>query len=279
MDKHTYSERDYTYPNSPLYCQNKQYLKCEESDCNDEYRYKDVSKCMNCQIWRWRFVENNSLVVGDWFISAEEAENANLKDIEQTAKKLYQTTKICNAHSAMVYKFEHMKKKSKKHKAYKSVKHTLYDYVKPQRVVSHINKVTAQRSIQDVHQSSNCEKAKITTPDNASHNKKTVVTDSVEEMCSMCRSKECHNRKYGPYLYRLCLNIFDENANMGVKQEMESFTMMFGQRYHVLAEYESFQLNGMVELEYMDVKKRALPFCLKDGYFQKMKNDIQNNMI
>ena len=110
MSKESLTESDYTYPDSPIYCLNNN-QKCHDSNCNEEFNNKSITKCVNCQIWRWRFVQNNSLVVGDWFMSAAEADNAKQKEIERTAEKEMNKTMINNSHSEMVYKFQHMKKR------------------------------------------------------------------------------------------------------------------------------------------------------------------------
>ena len=81
---------------------------------NNKYKDEGYKCCTNCKVWRWRFVEGNELVVGDWFDSAKEANDANQKHIDRTTKKEVDTTRINTSHAELIYKFTHVKKKAKK---------------------------------------------------------------------------------------------------------------------------------------------------------------------
>ena len=59
-------------------------------------------------------------------MSAQEAKEANQKDIERTAKMCNNITRISNSHAEMIFKFEHQKKKAKR-----SNKKSISDYTKP----------------------------------------------------------------------------------------------------------------------------------------------------
>ena len=87
MDQHEYDDKYFTYPDSPVYCTKTPFVKCVDSNCNDDEKYKVVDKCANCQVWRWRFVQANNILPGDMFLNAAEAESANEQDIKRTAQK------------------------------------------------------------------------------------------------------------------------------------------------------------------------------------------------
>ena len=108
--------------------------------------------------------------------------------------------------------------------------------------------------------------------------KKCTKEEKKHTSCRYCQihSNVCHDERYGNYLYRVCIDALKGDSYYGVKHDLETYENMFCQRYHVLAEFEAFQDNGELELEYADEKKRELTECLKDGWFYKMRTDFTN---
>ena len=43
MDQHEYDDKYFTYPDSPLYCTKTPFVKCVDSNCNDDEKYKPCS--------------------------------------------------------------------------------------------------------------------------------------------------------------------------------------------------------------------------------------------
>lgn len=283
MNKESLTESDYTYPDSPIYCLNNN-QKCHDSNCNEEFNNKSIAKCVNCQIWRWRFVQNNSLVVGDWFMSAAEADNAKQKEIERTVEKEMNKTMINNSHSDMVYKFQRMKKRISLSQGVKQKSRRKIDsYYKPGTITCHKDTKSQISTNSSSSTYSKCSESRNITPDTNKKNKKNLVTNLQKKTntCPYCRkdiSNGCHNSKYGLYLYQLCMKLYKDNKKSGVKHEIESYDLIFRQRYHILAEFDAYNEYGILELEYDNLKKRELTECLKEGYYHRMKNTILNNI-
>ena len=150
-------------------------------------------------------------------------------------------------------------------------------YCKPKSVTDHLESVSSTPLI------SNCTTVSNSTPDTTLYKRKikNVVSAEKEKKQTSCRycqihGNECHNDRYGTYLYRVCIDALKGDNYYGVKHDLETYENMFRQRYHVLAEFEAFKDHGDLELEYADEKKRELTECLKDGWYHKMRMDVGN---
>lgn len=284
MDKHTYSDRDYQYPTYPVFCKKQQFTKCEDAVCNNEYKGKEVERCPNCKVWRWRFVEGNDLVVGDWFETAEEADEANQLHLNQDAMKHIESTRISNITSEMIYKFEHMKKKARKSEEKKKQEgrkldqffkkeledFPLHTFEPIQTTVATGSTCTYPDAVASVVSSNidmNADKkvsvaGMIVTPKNEMKRK---------SECMYCGNENCHNKKFGKYLYLLCSDLLKKNKKAGVKTEVEHIEMLFRQRYHVLAEWDAYHLYQCEEFEQKNDRKMEMPECMKNGYFYSIQ--------
>ena len=140
MDKHEYSQQYYTYPDSPLYCKNDKTVFCEDSKCNDAITYSKVkNKCIDCQVWRWRFVVANECVVCEWFDNAAEADLANKNCIKQSTDKALRATRLVNFDQGMIHKAEHMRSKCKN----SGTKRSINEYFKTPPVVKKCKKASS----------------------------------------------------------------------------------------------------------------------------------------
>ena len=264
MDKHEYLDRDYHYPTSPVYCKNKSYLKCEDADCNDQDKYKHIKKCLHCQIWRWRFVETNELVVGEWFLSANEAEYANEKSIERSVLKEEKIRKINERDRFMVSKFKDIAKKAK-------MSNGIYPYFNKTPSPKHKPSKIASSPI-----ALYCAQTDMIPSTITEHNNKTsgMVSVSPKKRCVHCNSYQCHDEQFGPYLSTLGQAIFKkEEYKTGDKTDMEMIDSILRQRYHVLAECDSFNSTGNVEFEYKNCMD--LPECIKTGHHFRLMSSIR----
>ena len=265
MDKHTYSDRDYHYPDSPVHCKNIQYQRCENALCNDEDKDNDLQRCENCKVWRWRFVESNHLVVGDWFETAGEAEDANQSSIDRHAKKEVNAYRINTSHAELIHKFNHMKKRVKKSNERKREGGTLDVYFKEEGVFDSGTNVPAVASTicQGVVEN-------IGSSDISTYQDKTVVTPNNNRKqveCLYCGNTHCHNKKFGKYLHHVCIDMVRKNSKRGIKTEDKHVKKMFRQRYHVLAEWDAFHLHGCTDVQQSDTNKMEMPECIKNGFF------------
>ena len=272
MDKHQFSDRDYYYPDSPLHCKDNQCQKCEDALCNDEYKDKAIDRCQNCKVWRWRFVEGNDLIVGDWFDTAEEAEEANQANIDRNVKKEVDTLRINTIHTEMIHKFAHNKKRAKMSKEKKKEASNIGKYFKEEEVqltsLVRSSEASMVGNSERSHVNQNEEKAttvRMITPKKNEH-KRGVP-------CLYCGDLDCHNNKFGRYLYEVCAGLVqtkDDNNN-AVKMETEHIETLFRQRYHVLAEWDAFRLHGCNDFEHRNTHKMELPECVKNGYFYSVQ--------
>ena len=284
MDNPRHSERVYRHPDSPVFCKNTKFAKCKDSYCNNEHKDKKTERCDNCKVWRWRFMKSNELDVGHWFDNPEDADEAYQKHIEMSAKKQSNINRINNSHSEIIHKFAHMDKKARISIAAKAKTQKLDKFFRPLRP-SFLNLNCSLVTTTNPLNHSHCTSIGIRSPDHMKyHNKLTAVSVSPNikkkrgTKCVYCENEHCHNKTHGKYLYSACCDLFEKNKKSGIKTEMESFEMIFCQRYHILAEAEEFELYGCTDFEHHNTNKMDLPECVKNGYFYKMKNVIKNSM-
>ena len=110
------------------------------------------------------------------------------------------------------------------------------------------------------------------------HNKNAnvaCVTQKKRQGCVYCDGRTCHNERYGLYLYQICIDLYRDTSH-GIKMECGMINCMFRQRYHILSEFHQFEEDGVLDLVKVDGKKRALPECVKNGYYTMLHNVMKN---
>ena len=119
---------------------------CQKLICGNEYNpvcgndaitYSKVkNKCIDCQVWRWRFVVANECVVCEWFDNAAEADLANKNCIKRSNEKALRATRLVNFDQGMIHKAEHMRSKCKN----SGTKRSINEYFKTPPVVKKCKK-------------------------------------------------------------------------------------------------------------------------------------------
>ena len=150
----------------------------------------------------------------------------------------------------MSLKFQHMKEVAASGKVSKaSVKRGLDAYFPTQVTSSSSILSTSEKNNKSVASKGSIQS--IVTPDKTNSCKK---LKSSGDVCKFCKKsgEMCHNKKFGPYLYKAAIKLYKEEVKKDAKVSVGMVEVLFAQCYHVLAKHEAFECHGgdALELEY-----------------------------